>query len=159
VPGAGPAMSACADAARSQQAGSYVTTVDQKCFEKTGQCFGVYGFEYKPGFDDGYIQWIADNKTSWHITAAALVPDAATGIGARPIPQEPLYLIVNLGQSTGFTPNISPKLKYPVTMYVDYVRVYQPKGQRNVGCDPKAFPTAKYIEQCVPRAPRARAPR
>jgi beta-glucan synthesis-associated protein KRE6 len=113
----------------------------------------VYGFEYKPGFDDGYIQWIANNQTSWHITSAALVADDVTGIGRRPIPQEPMYLIVNLGQSTGFTPNISPKLQYPVTMYVDYIRVYQPKGQHNVGCDPPDFPTAKYINECV-SAPR-----
>jgi beta-glucanase (GH16 family) len=126
-----------------------VTEINQDCYEKTGQCYSVYGFEYKPGFDDGYIQWIANNATSWFITSAALVPDATTGIGSRPIPQEPLYLLVNLGQSTGFTPDISPLLKYPVTMYVDYIRVYQPKGQTNVGCDPKDFPTAKYINECV----------
>jgi hypothetical protein len=34
-------------------------------------------------------------------------------------------------------------------MYVDHIRVYQPKGQTNVGCDPKDFPTAKYIAQYV----------
>jgi hypothetical protein len=133
----------------SQQAGSYVTKINQDCFEKSGQCYSVYGFEYAPGFDEGYIQWIADNKTSWHITGAAMQPDPVAGIGRRPIPQEPLYLILNLGQSPSFTPNISPDITYPVTMYVDYIRVYQPKGQTNVGCDPKDFPTAKYIAQYV----------
>jgi hypothetical protein len=58
-----------------------------------------------------------------------------------------MYLIMNLGQSTSFTYDISSSIHYPVTMYVDYIRVYQPKGQTNVGCDPKGFPTAKYIEQ------------
>jgi beta-glucan synthesis-associated protein KRE6 len=58
-----------------------------------------------------------------------------------------LYLIINLGQSPGFTPTISTDIVYPVTMFVDYIRVYQPKGQQNVGCDPKDFPTAKYINQ------------
>jgi hypothetical protein len=133
----------------SQQAGSYVTKINQDCFEKSGQCYSVYGFEYAPGFDEGYIQWIADNKTSWHITGAAMQPDPVAGIGRRPIPQEPLYLILNLGQSPSFTPVVSTSITYPVTMYVDYIRVYQPKGQTNVGCDPKDFPTAKYIAQYV----------
>jgi hypothetical protein len=35
-------------------------------------------------------------------------------------------------------------------MRVDWIRVYQPKGQQpNIGCDPKDFPTAAYIKQCV----------
>lgn len=35
-----------------QQATSGVTTTNQQCYELTGGCFSVYGFEYKPGFDD-----------------------------------------------------------------------------------------------------------
>jgi hypothetical protein len=137
------------DRGTSQQEGSYVTEIDQNCFEKTGRCYSIYGFEYKPGFDDGYIQWIANNQTAWYMTSQSLLADPVTGIGARPIPQEPMYLIVNLGQSTGFVHDISPLITYPVTMSVDYIRVYQPKGQINVGCDPKDFPTAKYINECV----------
>jgi beta-glucan synthesis-associated protein KRE6 len=133
----------------SQQAASYVTKIDQNCFEKNGQCYSIYGFEYKPGFDDGYIQWIADNKKSWYMTSASLVADPVAAIDRRPIPQEPLYLIVNLGQSANFVPEISPLIEYPVTMYVDYIRVYQPKGQHNVGCSPKDFPTADYINKYV----------
>jgi beta-glucan synthesis-associated protein KRE6 len=38
-------------------------------------------------------------------------------------------------------------LAFPATMRVDYVRVYQPKDKVNVGCDPKDFPTAAYIEK------------
>jgi beta-glucan synthesis-associated protein KRE6 len=36
-----------------QQATSMVTKSPQNCYEHTGQCYAIYGFEYKPGFDDG----------------------------------------------------------------------------------------------------------
>ena len=32
-------------------------------------------------------------------------------------------------------------------MRVDYVRVYQPKGNIQIGCDPADFPTMAYINQ------------
>lgn len=54
---------------------------------------------------------------------------------------------MNLGMSKNFGAVDLPNIPFPVTMYVDYIRVYQPKGQRNVGCDPKGFPTAKYINK------------
>lgn len=34
---------------------------------------------------------------------------------------------------------------FPGEMKVDYVRVYQRKDEINIGCDPKDYPTAKYI--------------
>lgn len=34
-------------------------------------------------------------------------------------------------------------------MSVDYIRVYQPKGAINIGCDPDDFPTQSYIKQYV----------
>jgi len=34
-------------------------------------------------------------------------------------------------------------------MKIDYIRVYQPKDARNVGCNPPDFPTADYINQWV----------
>jgi beta-glucan synthesis-associated protein KRE6 len=40
-------------------------------------------------------------------------------------------------------------LKFPTTMYVDWIRVYQPSDAINVGCDPKDFPTKAYIDQSV----------
>ena len=36
-------------------------------------------------------------------------------------------------------------MEFPAEMLIDYVRVYQRKGQTNTGCDPKDFPTANYI--------------
>ncbi|KAJ8295777.1 Beta-glucan synthesis-associated protein KRE6 [Rhodotorula toruloides] len=37
------------------------------------------------------------------------------------------------------------KIKFPGHLRIDYVRVYQKKGQKNVGCDPPDMPTSKYI--------------
>lgn len=38
-------------------------------------------------------------------------------------------------------------LTFPTRMRVDYIRVYQKEGNINVGCDPKDFPTADYIQK------------
>ncbi|KAA1466606.1 glycoside hydrolase family 16 protein [Dentipellis sp. KUC8613] len=130
-----------------QQATSVVTQTNQQCYEGDGQCFSVYGFEYKPGFDNGYITWISSGTPSWTLNAAGMGPDQLVQISARPVPQEPLYIIMNLGMSENFGKVDIAHLPFPVHMYVDYVRVYQPKGQRNVGCDPKDFPTQSYINQ------------
>jgi hypothetical protein len=32
-------------------------------------------------------------------------------------------------------------------MRIDWIRVYQPQGSINIGCDPKDFPTAAYINE------------
>jgi len=36
---------------------------------------------------------------------------------------------------------------FPAEFLIDYVRVYQRKGATNVGCSPKDYPTAKYIDE------------
>ena len=36
-----------------QQATSVVTSTDPGCYEYELGCYSVYGFEYKPGFEDG----------------------------------------------------------------------------------------------------------
>ncbi|KAG5635586.1 hypothetical protein H0H81_010732 [Sphagnurus paluster] len=36
-------------------------------------------------------------------------------------------------------------------MSIDWIRVYQPSNARNIGCDPKEFPTAAYIDTYVRR--------
>ncbi|KAF9049741.1 beta-glucan synthesis-associated [Panaeolus papilionaceus] len=134
-----------------QQASSYISLTDSNCYELDGGCFSVYGFEYKPGFDNAYITWISNNKATWTIRSDGLGPDSAVGISARPVPQEPMYLIANLGISTGFGPvdvaGLAPQ--FPVHMRIDYIRVYQPKGSINVGCSPDDFPTAAYIEKHI----------
>ncbi|KZP18032.1 glycoside hydrolase family 16 protein [Athelia psychrophila] len=147
-----------------QQATSVVTNVNQDCYQTGTQCFNIYGIEYKPGFDDAvcslftgihllwrpaYISWIANGALAWTINAAGVGADAATEISARPVPQEPMYLLMNLGQSTNFGTVDTKHIPYPVTMRVDYIRVYQPKDAINYGCDPEDFPTADYINRYI----------
>ncbi len=58
------------------------------------------------------------------------------------------YLIANLGMSLNFGGKVDLKhLPFPATMRIDYVRVYQRSDQKNVGCDPKDFPTQAYINR------------
>ena len=54
---------------------------------------------------------------------------------------------MNLGMSFNFGPVDLDHLPFPVHMRVDYIRVYQPSNAVNIGCDPKDYPTAAYIEQ------------
>ncbi|KAI3605273.1 glycoside hydrolase family 16 protein [Moniliophthora roreri] len=118
------------------------------CVTQTS-CFSVYGFEYKPGFDDAYITWISDGKKSWTMFANAVGQNDKVGISARPVPQEPMYLIVNLGMSTNFGDVDLEHLIFPTTMRIDWIRVYQEKGKKNVGCDPEDFPTKAYIDKHI----------
>ncbi|KAF8204724.1 glucosidase [Pholiota molesta] len=85
-----------------QQATSVVTDTNQRCYELVEDCFTVYGFEYKPGYDDAYISWVADDMMSWTLNATGMGPDPTVEISARPVPQEPMYIIINLGMSKNF---------------------------------------------------------
>lgn len=93
-----------------------------------------------------------------------MVQDTVTQISDRPISQEPMvrhlvtcgctptkrfsqYLIANLGISTNFQQPDFADLTFPAIMMIDWIRVYQPKKSINIGCDPKDFPTAAYINQ------------
>ena len=94
-------------------------------------------------------------------------PDPLVGISARPMSQEPMvcsipmkwrvvivehpfqYIIINLGMSENFGFVDLEHLPFPVHMKVDYVRVYQPKGEENIGCEPSDFPTQDYINQYI----------
>lgn len=129
-----------------QMTTSGLMNTNQNCYTQGGGCFAVYGFEYKPG-TDGYIAWVNDNNPSWTLRGSGMGPDPRVEIGARPIPQEPMYMIVNLGISAGFGGIDLVNLVFPSTMLVDWIRVYQPKGARNIGCDPPDYPTAEYIQQ------------
>ncbi|KAI0788513.1 beta-glucan synthesis-associated [Abortiporus biennis] len=131
-----------------QQATSGVTETDESAYELTDNKFAVYGFQYKPGFDGAYITWIANGKAAWTIRQAGMGADTAVEISSRPIPQEPMYIIVNLGISLNFGGFVDfEHLTFPTTLKVDYIRVYQDPDNINYGCDPSDFPTAAYIEQ------------
>ncbi|KAH9039938.1 beta-glucan synthesis-associated [Lactarius hengduanensis] len=130
-----------------QQAVSALTETDQTAYELTGGGYSVYGFEYKPGVDKAYVTWISNNKAAWTLLSSGMGPDPQVEIDTRPIPLEPLYLIVNLGISPAFGKIDFEHLQFPTTMRVDYIRVYQHKDQINIGCDPPDFPTTAYINQ------------
>ncbi|CAE6468714.1 unnamed protein product [Rhizoctonia solani] len=120
-----------------------------ECYSAGGGCFSVYGFEYKPGYD-GYITWVNDGQPSWTIRGAGMGPDPRVELtGGRPVPVEPMYLIVNLGISPNFGAIDWENLIFPAYMLVDWIRVYQPKDAHNIGCDPPDFPTREYINTFI----------
>lgn len=84
-----PSYSFC----RIEQATSIVTKTDQNCYTSETGCFSIYGFEYKPGFDDAYITWISDNKVAWTAKAGGFAADSRVEIHDRPIPQEPMVCL------------------------------------------------------------------
>ncbi|KAF8903538.1 beta-glucan synthesis-associated protein [Mucidula mucida] len=132
-----------------QQSTSVVTDTPAACYQLADEpCFGIYGFEYKPGYDDAYIEWVANDKSAWRLNAAGVGADTTAEISARPIPQEPMYILMNLGMSFNFGGTIDfEHLTFPAVMLIDYVRVYQDPNHINVGCDPEDFPTQSYINQ------------
>lgn len=78
-----------------------------------------------------------------------MAADTAVEIGPRPIPQEPLYIIANLGMSTNFGEVDLEHLVFPVVMSIDWIRVYQDPDHISYGCDPDDYPTAAYINEYV----------
>jgi len=130
-----------------QQAVSALSQTDQQAYEMSGGGFSVYGYEYLPGTSDAYVTWISNNRASWTVFSAGMGPDSMVQIGERPIPEEPMYIIANLGMSPNFGKIDFEHLTFPTTMRVDYIRVYQPSDKINIGCDPPRFPTASYINQ------------
>lgn len=96
-----------------------------------------------------YISWIANDKVAWTLKEGGMAADTSVEIGPRPIPQEPMYIIANLGMSTNFGPVDLDHLTFPTTMKVDYIRVYQDPDNINYGCDPDDFPTEAYINAYI----------
>ncbi|SNX87331.1 related to KRE6 - glucan synthase subunit [Melanopsichium pennsylvanicum] len=131
-----------------QQSASGVVDTLQTAYQYSGGDFSVYGFEYKTGYD-GYINWISNGQRSWSLNSGALAADPRVNISRRPVPQEPMYILINLAISSGFGNIDWENLQFPGKMLVDYVRVYQPEGQTNIGCDPDDFPTQAYINKHI----------
>ncbi|KAJ7438652.1 beta-glucan synthesis-associated protein [Mycena galericulata] len=132
-----------------QQAASVVSMTNQSCYQLLEGCSSVQGFEYVPGFDSAYITWITNNEVTWTLNVGGLGADTGTEISARPIPQEPMYIIANLGISPNFGFIDFEHLVFPAILTIDWVRVYQHPNQINIGCDPPDFPTAAYIDTYI----------
>ncbi|KAI0029995.1 beta-glucan synthesis-associated [Vararia minispora EC-137] len=129
-----------------QQAVSALSITNTSAYELTSNISTVYGIEYRAGFDNAYITWVNNNQVAWTLYSTGMVADNKTQISARPIPQEPMYLIANLGMSDSFVRIDYNNLQFPATMRIDYIRVYQDPSNINWGCDPQDFPTASYID-------------
>ncbi|CUA76044.1 putative beta-glucan synthesis-associated protein C23H3,11c [Schizosaccharomyces pombe 972h-] [Rhizoctonia solani] len=131
-----------------QQAVSGLTTLPEDIYAQAQGNFQTFGFEYygnRNKRSDGYITWLANGKESFSMTAAAVGPDAMAEIQSRPIAEEPMAIVLNLAISESFQAVDVANMVFPSEFKVDYVRVYQRKGEKNVGCDPKDYPTAQYI--------------
>ncbi|KAI3607332.1 glycoside hydrolase family 16 protein [Moniliophthora roreri] len=135
-----------------QQAVSGLTKVPDDGFEIPGGRYVTYGFEYwanPNNRDEGFITWQVDGKASTQMRPGTMGPDKGVGgslVDQRIIPEEPMAIIMNLGISHGWTQIELETLQFPAELKFDYVRVYQRRGQTNVGCNPKDYPTTEYIQ-------------
>ncbi|KIY51861.1 SKN1-domain-containing protein, partial [Fistulina hepatica ATCC 64428] len=135
-----------------QQAVSGLTAVPPDMFQGSGRQFKVFGFEYwgdAEHRDEGFITWVSNGKPSVGLRAAAMGPDTGengTGVGQRIVSEEPMSIVLNLGISHNWQRIDLGSMMFPAEMLIDYVRVYQRKDQKNVGCDPPDYPTSEYID-------------
>lgn len=74
--------------------------------------------------------------------------DDRVEIGARPIPQEPLYIIANLGMSGNFGYVDIANIVFPAIMRIDWIRVYQRADEPNTGCSLGSFKDIQ-LDGCV----------
>ena len=125
-----------------QQAVSGQTELNNQWYD--GKQYQKYGFEYSPGISkDSYITWFVGDAISFQMTADAVGPNG--NVDYRPISEEPMHMVMNLGFSTAWTGIHMDELRFPTTMFVDYVRWYQRPGEHMLSCDPPGYETTKYI--------------
>ncbi|KAG6813578.1 hypothetical protein H0H92_009622 [Tricholoma furcatifolium] len=130
-----------------QQAVSAVSFVNSDDYNGAG--YAAYGYEWyfdQSARQNGYITWYSQGVETWKITSATIGADSVSEVSARLIPEEPMYLILNLGMSPSFQKQDFKNLQFPSQMFIDYIRVYQRKGTENgLTCDPPSHPTSTYI--------------
>ncbi|OMJ18227.1 putative beta-glucan synthesis-associated protein [Smittium culicis] len=125
-----------------QQSVSSVHYVDNSV--SGGNEFGVYGFEYIPG-PEGFIQYYVNQQPTFRVESKAVGPNSSSKIGQRVIPEEPMYILLNLGFSSSFGAIDFENIKFPANLQFDYVRLYQDPNNIRLSCDPEDRPTAQYI--------------
>ncbi|KAF1808542.1 beta-glucan synthesis-associated protein SKN1 [Eremomyces bilateralis CBS 781.70] len=126
-----------------QQAISGVSNLNNDWYD--GKSYQSYAFEYDPGAE-GYVTWYIGDQKTWTVDSKAVRQNG--NVGQRPIPTEPLAMVINFGMSEGFASlNLTGLATLmPATMRVDYVRIYQDEGKESTTCDPPGYPTTQYIE-------------
>lgn len=83
-----------------QQAVSAVTTIDANNYNNQG--YAPYAFEWwsdPKNRDDGYVSWFSNGQKTWTMTPATIGADPVSQISGRIVPEEPMYVILNLGMS------------------------------------------------------------
>ncbi|KAJ7084833.1 glycoside hydrolase family 16 protein [Mycena belliarum] len=130
-----------------QQTISGMTYIDDRFY--SGKAFATYGIEWwsnpsKRG--SGYINWLFNGKKTWTLTPDTIGADSQSQVSERLIPEEPMYIVMNLGMSPNFQAQDFKHMVFPAQMQIDYVRVYQQPGVKNgMTCDPPNRPTKDYI--------------
>ncbi|CCF56320.1 hypothetical protein KAFR_0B00200 [Kazachstania africana CBS 2517] len=128
-----------------QQAISAVSTLNTTWYEfgPDAGYFQKFAIEYLNDDDDGYVRWFVGDTPTFTLYANALHPNG--NIGWRRISKEPMSMIINLGISNNWAYIDWQMIFFPVTMSVDYVRIYQPNDSISITCDPADYPTYDYI--------------
>ncbi|RKP08190.1 beta-glucan synthesis-associated [Thamnocephalis sphaerospora] len=129
--------------AQLQQAVSVKTKIPDQYYD--GRDYLTYAFDYVPG-PKGSARWYVGGEKKWTLDARAVAPNTRSNTGQRVISEEPMYIIMNVGMSQGFGHVDLENARFPATMYVDYVRIYQHPDRIDVTCDPKDRPTKQYIK-------------
>ena len=125
-----------------QQAVSTTTMLNNDWYD--GKQYQKFAFEYVPGsHEKSYISWTIGEAEMMRFDARAIAPNG--NVGQRLISEEPMSIILNLGMSHNWVDIQFQDLKFPTTMYIDYVRWYQRKGHESVTCDPPGYETTEYI--------------
>ena len=136
-----------------QQAVSVMVNTSDTAYQHTGQEYDTYAFLYEPGSTlDSHITWFVNNEPKFTVNTTALGPNPETEIGQRTMPEEPMYVIMNLGMSPSFQWVNWDELRvgFPFKLRVDYIRIYQDEDKitpDSLSCDPTNFPTKAYIEK------------
>ena len=139
-----------------QEAVSSVALIPQRGFmdydAPDAEKWVTYGVEVEPDWNNdgnGFVTWYVDGQPTWTITGATVPASTVMDISRRQIPVEPMSIVMNLGMSAGFqTVDFTDGgVAFPAQMKVDYVRIYQEKGQEKMSCDPSDHPTADYIDR------------
>ncbi|KAK5135686.1 hypothetical protein LTR08_004987 [Meristemomyces frigidus] len=125
-----------------QQAVSTTTMLNNQWYD--GVEFQKYAYEYVPGSEaTSFVAWTVGDDEMMKFDARALGPNG--NIGQRPISEEPMSMILNLGFSHSWVDVDFANLKFPTVLRVDYVRWYQKEGEEMVTCDPPGYETTEYI--------------
>lgn len=129
-----------------QQAVSAITTLNTTWYQfgpNAGK-FQKYAYEFLNDDEDGYIRWFVGDVPTFTLYATALHPNG--NINWRRISKEPMSIVMNLGISNNWAYIDWQFIFFPVTMSIDYVRIYQPNNSIDMTCDPASHPTYDYIE-------------